>query len=178
MESDGSVGEGVESIASIAEVENSAAEKVPDNADSDQVQKNNKRRSSSSPSSQADTKKLHRDNLSRTDSEDSDVIEIDVDDTVNNSGSSKITPKSVRQKFYSDLLARTLATGNNAALSAELEAFQVEDPSDSLLASLFNFALRNNVPTEALIDSDSLSACKNLSLTPMIKICTALNVTY
>lgn len=142
---------------------------LPNNGENGPAAKTNKRRPSGSPNSQTDKKKIHRDSLSSTgSSHDDEVIEIDGDDTVKQTDCPK-TAHSVRRKFYSDLLARSLAASNSAALSAELEEFQVEDPSDSLLIGLYNLALRNNVSTDLFANSDSFSLYKNLSLTPTIK---------
>lgn len=87
-------------------------------------------------------------------------------------GCPKNPVRTVRQKFYSDLLARTLAASNNAAITAELEEFQVVDPSDSLLLNLFNlFGGQNaqNVPTVPNDNGGSDTDHHSLFLTPMIR---------
>lgn len=158
---------------SLTTAESNNAEPTPalDNASGVQASKNNKRRPSGSPSSQTDLKKLHRDSSSSSQNEDGpEIIEIDKDETVLSKDCLKKTAISVRQKLYSDLLAKSLAASSkNASLPADLEVFQVEDPSDSLLLSLYNLALRNNVATDALTDFDPISMYKNLLLTPTIK---------
>lgn len=120
---------------------------------------------------QADQKKIHReDSITSTASssmvdekEDKNGCERIGIEVNSKTGDTQGAENAVRQKFYADLLTRSMAS--NLPVH-DTDTFGVEDPSDSLLLKLLNLVEKTNVSQET---DSGLQQKNKLILTPLIR---------